>query len=273
MATQFGLTMASEEPWLLEAELQRQHRTKGASLSGVLTVVDTMIGIRHRNGWPTRALKEYRRGTLRLDPGPENQAVPATRMDIQSICATLPFHLALPFWLMWKTASRAGDILGLQGRHLHWGPDPPEHPLECAITWLQLSKSGKSNPWCIRNTTHLRVSPSDPFGCQAMRYLRSVENGANVFRFADYEQLVSVLRMQGSPLNRLSGHSFKRGASDEVNRNIVPFLPQLPMWVPSLLLKHNTAAEATIPSQSVRYAEDKLALVRRTRTGELTLRL
>lgn len=262
----FGLDPQDEEAWLLEADYHRTHRLKGESLGGLLGYVRTMMGLRSRAGMSSTGLKDYHDGAHRMDPGPDHQASPVEKHEVILITSTLPFCQGVAFWLMWKTASRCEDVLNLRGEHLHFDD---RYPNEFAITWLDLTKLGKKDPWSIRNTTHVVIDPSDAWQRKCFAHLKALDAAQEAHPFVSWSQMAVVLQRLPAPLNRLRTHSFKAGACDEVNRLMATKL-HLPRWVGPLLLKHDNLATKMIPSQTVRYSRDKLALVRTMFTGELT---
>ena len=270
-AAEFGLDPLDEEAWLLEADYHRTNRLQGESLGGLCAYVRTMMGLRSAMSLASPELRDYHDGANRLDPGPENQAPSIARHQVKQLCQMVPFPQALCFWLMWKTASRAGDVIGLQGKHLHWDRNSPH---EFGITWLKLTKLGKKHPYAVRNTTHVIVEASDPWQMRCLKHLKSVKDQQYVHPFRTWSQMSLVLKRLPPPLSSLRPHSFKVGAADECNKLVTTEVTDLPEWVPSLLLKHDNIADKIFPPQSVRYAHNNpLLLIRRTKTGFLTVHL
>ena len=269
-AARFGLDPLTEETWLLEASHHMETRLKGESLGGLLSYVRTMVALRKRiTGLDSPRLRAFHQGAFREDPGPDWQAEPATRAIMAELWQVLPRRQFLLFWLAWKTASRLGETVQLRGEHLVWDQN---HPSEVVILWKKTTKFGKTSPWSIRNCTHLVTTPDDPIGQEMLDMLRGVGKDDHLTPYRTREMAYITLGGLPEAFGHLTGHSFKRGASDEANR-VALTMPDLPAWVVSCLLKHKCQVEEEIPPNTVRYASDKRAIVARNLTGRLTERL
>ena len=175
VARRFGEDPYDEKSWLMEAEEHRLFRLKGESLGGLTSYVRTMMGMRSRLLLASPGLRDYHAGANRMDPGPDHQAPPALRVEVVFIRQILPFPQALFFWILWKTASRVEDVLGLTRGHLHFPPDTETSP-EFGILWHDLTKATKDDVWSIRNTTHVVINPDDPWQMKCYLHLRTLES-------------------------------------------------------------------------------------------------
>ena len=146
--------------------------------------------------------------------------------------------------------------MGLSMNHLHFHED---FPMEFGILWLQLTKDGKTSPWSAKNMTHV-VLRQTPWDVKVWNHLRSLASTDPVHALTCWGQVYHILKNLPSPLNRLTGHSFKSGAGDEINR-LQSAIPDLPTWAPSMLMKHANAGTDEIPDQRVRYARDKFLVI------------
>jgi hypothetical protein len=223
-----------------------------------LTYGYSMAAIATRLGRTVPMLKWYLSG-LSTVPGAVSAdgAQPATRQQVHELVADMSLSAAVraAIFLAWKTASRWSDLLALTRRSFLLAA-----PHEVIVEWGQL-KTNRRQQLSVRSWTV--VEHREPMTL-LLRHLRSLR-GDVPFLSVTTDQAIELLRTRTSP--RLTAHSFKKGAVDELVRQAVAGhfdLRKLP-----LLAKHVDRAHE-FPASTIRYVSARVELARSLGTQEAT---
>ena len=222
--------------------------TYGYSLAAIATRLGRQVPI----------LRWYLSG-LSTTPGATaaDGATPATREQVLALMAdtTLPLSVRAGIFLAWKSASRWDDLLSLSKKSFLLVT-----PTEIVVQWEKL-KTNRRQKFSVHSWTV--VQSEEPMSL-LLRHLRSLR-GEDRFVLTSTRRLIELLRARTTP--RLTAHSFKKGAVDELVRLAAEGqfnLQQLP-----LLAKH-VDRRNDFPASTLKYVSARVALARAIGTQAAT---
>ena len=223
-----------------------------------LTYGYSLAAIATRLGHQVPVLRWYLSGLSTFGAmNPTDGARPATRAQVATLVAdtTLPMSVRAGIFLAWKTASRWDDILGLTRRSFLL-----RMPTEVIVEWGKL-KTNRRHKFTVHSWTV--VKSAEPMTL-LLSHIRSLRRN-DAFISTSTRRLVELLRTRTSP--RLTAHSFKKGAVDELVR--LAALGQFKLRKLPRLTKH-VDRKNDFPASTLRYVSTRVNLARSLGTQAAT---
>jgi len=187
---------------------------------------------------------------------PKRQARPITRDELFLLKGALEWSTWLAVWLAWKSASRLGEVLHLQGQNFLLQPQG-----NVVIQWLQTTKAGGRRPFALSNLTEIEANRDDQEEVASLLKLQPQEYLCNT------TTQTIVRRIHAVGLEEITGHSLKRGAILALPRLVASGV--IEPDVLARIAKHSVR-EPLLPDTTVRYGSDKTAMARIGQTHTAT---
>lgn len=238
----------------------------GTAPSTRLTYSKQLGALYHRLGHVTPVLQMYQ-SSLRNSGAliPQHQAEPATQQQVEFLLKRAARdedpRLVAAIFLAWKTASRWDEISRIIGASILLA-----NSQEIVIEWLDRTKSTRGDPFRATSWTVVRHDSSMASVAATLSELADDETLTDL----STEQMVRHLRRYPET-EQLTAHSFKRGVVDILFEKAANLELDGRTLVP-LLAKHKSVL-TDMPSVTLRYGSNRVAIARTLGTQEATLRV
>jgi hypothetical protein len=212
---------------------------------------------------PPSQVALFRRGLRRQKAQePLQQAVPLLRQQVLDLYLLLDRHLRIPLYLARRTASRMDEVESLTGSMVL------EATNEGVVIWWGANLKTSSDDQ-FKCTTFVHVTPPtlpEPphLWTEFVHAMDALRRRPSGHLLADARPLIQAIK-QVNP--QLSGHSVKAGAvTDLMNLAAQGLLPASSI---PLVAKHQQL-NPPLPTSTITYARDKIALTKALGTGAIT---
>jgi len=193
---------------------------------------------------------------------PTHQAVPALDHHIDRMLQRAQLdsnpNLELAIFIMYKTASRADEVLRLTKDQFILAT-----PQMIVVEWLSKTKTTRLDPWRTSAWTVI-VHPEAPM----TRYVEVIKKLEPETPLLDWSTTKFCSWMQSDPATEnLSAQSIKRGALTILSHMVLG--GQLDISLIPRLAKHKVEFDV-FPATTLRYLDDRVTLAKMMRTQEAT---
>lgn len=188
---------------------------------------------------------------------PTDPATPALRSEVQMLIKQLPLEIAMPIWLMWKTASRWDDVAMLTKESFL--------VISEKEIIIRFGKTKSNREMASKPSSLVQILDRFPMRVQSL-FLSSLRPQRSVMPLTR-DAFVETIQ---NYFPHLTAHSFKKGANDVLVEAVENRL--LDKSVLPLILKH-ADKQHEFPVNTIRYSSQPERYARILGTGNATILL